>query len=79
MANAQHDTSVTGNTTNVSGNNNDIDKMNAPFTIQGYSDRYTTAKENHSEISCWLNRLRWTKPKKKQTKQTKIYYDIYLF
>lgn len=50
--NAQHDTSVTGNTTNVSGNNNDIDKMNAPFTIQGYSDRYTTAKENHSEISC---------------------------
>lgn len=49
MANAQHPPS---NTTNVPGNNNDIDKMNAPFTIQGYSDRYTTAKENHSEISC---------------------------
>lgn len=39
-------------TTNVSGNNNDIvDKMTPPFTIQGY-DRYTGAKENHSEISC---------------------------
>lgn len=52
MANAQHDTPSSGNTTNASGNNNDIDKMNAPFTIQGYSDRYTAAKENHSEISC---------------------------
>lgn len=52
MANAQHDTPSSGNTTNASGNNNDIDKINAPFTIQGYSDRYTAAKENHSEISC---------------------------
>lgn len=50
MTNAQHDASA--NTTNMSGNNNDIDKMNSPFTIQGYSERYTTAKENHSEISC---------------------------
>lgn len=49
--NAQHDPSIIGNTTN-SGNNNDIvDKSTPPFTIQGY-DRYTSAKENHSEISC---------------------------
>lgn len=52
MTNAQHDASLTANTTNMSGNNNDIDKLNSPFTIQGYSERYTTAKENHSEISC---------------------------
>lgn len=53
MTNAQHDAPLTSNTTNVTGNNNDIEKMNPPpFTIQGYSERYNAAKENHSEISC---------------------------
>ncbi|XP_031622043.1 ALK tyrosine kinase receptor isoform X2 [Contarinia nasturtii] len=57
MTNAQHDASLTVNTTTnnvVSGNNNDIEKLNPPFTIQGYAakERYTPAKENHSEISC---------------------------
>lgn len=52
-SNAQSDGSTGSNTTNVTGNNNDIvDKTTSPFTIQGYSDRYTSAKENHSEISC---------------------------
>lgn len=53
MTNAQHDVNATTNNV-VSGNNNDIEKMNPPFTIHGYSskERYATAKENHSEISC---------------------------
>lgn len=52
MTNAQIDTSIAGNTTNGTGNNNATDKMNSqPFTIQGYSEK-ATANENHSEISC---------------------------
>lgn len=54
MTNAQHDAPpLPSNTTNAPGNNNDLEKMNPPpFTIQGYSERYNAAKENHSEISC---------------------------
>lgn len=32
--------------------NNTVNSKQAPFTIQGFNDRYNLTNENHSEISC---------------------------